>query len=323
MLFDLPLDELHAYRPAIPEPEDFDAFWADTLADARHDVRTSLVAVDVGLRHAEVFDVTFGGFGGHPVKAWLYVPHARSGPRACVVQYIGYTGGRGLAHEHLLWSAAGYVHLVVDVRGQGTNIHTTGDTYDVPGAVGPHRPGFLTLGIEARESYYYRRVFVDAVRAVAVARGLDVVDDARVAVTGGSQGGGITLAVAGLVPGLAAVMADVPFLCHFRRASEITDAHPYQEIAEYCRAHRDGIDAAFHTLAYFDGVSFAARASAPALFSVALMDEICPPSTVFAAFNAYASHDKRIEVYPYNGHEGGGGFHHREQLQFLSDHTDG
>jgi cephalosporin-C deacetylase len=128
----------------------------------------------------------------------------------------------------------------------------------------------------------------------------------------------VTLAVAGLVPDVAAALIDVPFLCHFRRASQITDAPPYRELADYCRSHRDQVEQAFTTLSYFDGVNFAARAQAPALFSTALMDEVCPPSTVFAAYNHYAG-SKDIEVWPYNGHEGGAAFQQLRQLRFCRD----
>jgi cephalosporin-C deacetylase len=130
------------------------------------------------------------------------------------------------------------------------------------------------------------------------------VDPTRVIVHGGSQGGGLTLGVAGLVPDLLMAAPDVPFLCHYRRATEITDSEPYHEIVRFAKIHRDQTDRVFRTLSYFDGVNFAARAKAPALFSVALMDETCPPSTVFAAYNHYAG-PKEIEVYPFNGHEGG------------------
>ena len=83
----------------------------------------------------------------------------------------------------------------------------------------PRVPGFLTRGIGSRETYHYRRVFADAERAVEAARSLELVDSARVGVVGISQGGGIALAVSGLVPDLAAVVARVPFLCDFPRAS--------------------------------------------------------------------------------------------------------
>jgi cephalosporin-C deacetylase len=175
----------------------------------------------------------------------------------------------------------------------------------------------MTRGITDPAHYYYRRVFTDAVRAVEAVRAHDAVDPARVAVTGGSQGGGISLAVAALVPGLAAVMPDVPFLCDFPRGTTLTDKLPYAEIARYLKAHRDHVGQAYRTLSYFDGAVLARQATAPALFSVALMDETCPPSTVFAAYNHYAG-GKDIRVYPYNDHEGGEGFHTAEQLRWLA-----
>jgi cephalosporin-C deacetylase len=318
MFVDLPLAELQAYRPELPEPADFDQFWAASLAEAAtHKLAPSFEPITAGLTHADVYDVRFSGWGGQRIAAWLYLPRQRTGRLPCVVQYIGYSGGRGLAHQHLLWSAAGYAHLVVDTRGQGSSLTGTGDTPDTPGQIGPHRAGFMTMGIESPLTYYYRRLFVDAVRAVEVAREHPAIDGERVIVAGGSQGGGITLAVAGLTPGLAAAMPDVPFLCDFRRATQITDTLPYREIAQFCSAHRDEVPTVFQTLSYFDGVHFAARAAAPALFSVSLMDEVCPPSTVFAAYNAYAG-PKDIRVYEYNGHEGGGGFHEREQLDYAA-----
>ena len=72
-------------------------------------------------------------------------------------------------------------------------------------------------------------------------------------------------------------------------------------------------------LSYFDGVHFAARASDPAQFSAAPMDAICPPSTVFAAYNRWAHPQAGIEVYPYNGHEGGGAFQQASQLRFAAE----
>ena len=174
----------------------------------------------------------------------------------------------------------------------------------------------MTRGIASPQTYYYRRVFSDAVRAVEAARSHPAVDPARVAVTGGSQGGGITLAVSGLQPDVSAALPDVPFLCHYRRATQIIDTAPYSEIAMYCKTHRDKIESVFETLSYFDGLNFSARAKAPALFSVGLMDNICPPSTVYAAYNHYAG-PKQITVWEYNNHEGGASYQSQAKLEFL------
>ncbi len=157
-------------------------------------------------------------------------------------------------------------------------------------------------------------------RAVEAAQSHPEVDAARIILAGGSQGGGISLAVAGLatahLTGVRACLPDVPFLCHYRRATEIIDTHPYQEIVRFCKVHRNEVERVFETLSYFDGVNFAARATAPALFSVGLMDDICPPSTVYAAYNNYRG-DKQMRIWPYNNHEGGATFQLREQIAFL------
>jgi len=315
-LFDLPLDQLRARRSTSVEPTDFDRFWADTLAEARqHELDARFEPVHTGLSTVESYDVTFAGFGGHRVKGWFTVPAGASGPLPLIVEFVGYGGGRGLAHTHLLWASAGYAHFVMDTRGQGSG-WSTGDTEDPVGS-SPASPGFVTRGIRDPQDFYYRRVFTDAVRAVEAARSHPLADASRTVATGVSQGGGITLAVGGLVPDLAAIAADVPFLCDFPRAAEITDALPYREIGKYLAVHRPQRARVFGTLAYFDGVHFAARGRAPALFSTALEDATCPPSTVFAAYNAYAGDDKRIEVYDFNGHEGGGPYQQVVQLEWL------
>ncbi|MFD3531237.1 acetylxylan esterase [Streptomyces sp. NPDC058664] len=314
--FDLPLDQLRTYRSASVEPEDFDAFWAKTLGEARaHELGARFEAVSTGLSAVEVFDVTFAGFDGQPVKGWFVLPAGTTEPLPVVVEFLGYGGGRGLPHTHLLWASAGFAHFVMDTRGQGSG-WATGDTPDPVGSA-PSSPGFMTRGVEDPYTYYYRRLFTDAVRAVEAARSHPLVDASRTAVTGVSQGGGITLAVAGLVRNLVAVVPDVPFLCDFPRATTVTDRTPYREIGTYLKAHRGRVRQVRETLAYFDGVHFAARATAPALFSTALEDLTCPPSTVFAAFNAYAEDEKAIEVYDFNDHEGGGAFQQAAQLRWL------
>ena len=319
-LFDLSLDELRRYDPRPPAPPDLEEFWARTLTQARAVGAGSepvFAPVRTRLKLVEAYDVTFPGFGADPVRGWLHVPAGGSGRLPTVVRYLGYTGGRGLAHEVSVWTLAGYACLVVDTRGQGTG-SSAGDTADSGGTGGPSYPGFMTRGVLDPDTYYYRRVFTDAVRAVDAVRTHPAVDPDRVAVTGGSQGGGISIAVGALAAGLVGVMPDVPFLCHFRRATEITDEDPYGEVVGYLKAHRDQVEQVFGTLAYFDGAVLGRLASAPALFSVALMDKVCPPSTVFAAFNAYGGAEKSITVYPYNEHEGGQAFQHAEQLDWLA-----
>ena len=317
MISDLDLHQLANYLPQRDEPMDFDGFWGRSVGEARAvAVAPTFVPIDTRLRTVDSFDVTFSGYGGQPIKGWLNVPHGSRGPLPCVIEYIGYGGGRGSAYDWLLFSAAGYAHFVVDSRGQG-GVWRNGDTPDIAPLIGNHSPGFMTMGITDPEHYYYRRLYVDAVLAVDAARKCALINADRIAVAGTSQGGGTTVAVSGLVTDLAAALPGVPFMCHIAHALKLTESNPYFEITRFLRGNPHTARAAIRTLSYFDGVSFAARATASALFSVALMDQICPPSTVFAAYNHYAG-PKDIRVWEYNDHDGAAPQQAVEQLEFLA-----
>ncbi|MDT0611503.1 acetylxylan esterase [Streptomyces lancefieldiae] len=323
--FDLPQTELEHHRPAPDEPDDFDDFWHRTLTKAATggDPLVSARPVETGLRLTRTWDVTFRGFGGDPVRAWFSRPAGAARPLPAVVEYAGYGRGRGLPHERLTWVAAGYAHLLMDNRGQGDQYGCGGDTPD-PHAGAPGGPGPAVRGLLDPHDHHYRRLITDAVRAVAAVRALPGVDAARTAAVGNSQGGGLALAVAGLVPDLAAVLVSAPLLCGIRRALDLTDAGPYGEIAAYLSVRRGSENAAHRTLSYLEGVSFARRAHAPGHFGVGLRDTVCPPSGAYAAFNRYAELSgagprKEIHAYPFNGHEGGDAVHVRRQLAWLAD----
>jgi cephalosporin-C deacetylase len=317
--YDLPESMLVTYRSRAQPPSDLNEFWERTLAEGRRASRPAeLRPVDTGLGLVATWDVTLTGFEGDPVRAWYHRPAGTSDDLPIVVRYHGYGGGRGLPHEVGLWTLAGYACLEVDTRGQGSQAGARGAGETPDAAAGQSaRPGYVTRGILDPDTYYYRRVFTDAVLAVESAATLPGVDGERIVVTGASQGGGISVAVAALAPYLTAVMVDTPFLSDFRRGAEIADSPPYSELRAYLAARPDHVDRAFDTLSYFDVSILALRARAPALFSVALMDTVCPPSTVYAAYNAYAG-PKQIRAYPFNDHEGGHAFHQAEQLHWLS-----
>lgn len=327
-MFDLPLDELQAYDPVLEVPDDLEQFWRRSRDELnRVDLGLSVEPVDNKLSVIDTFDVRFAGWGGSPVQAWLHLPAGSEGPLPTVVQYYGYSRGRGFPHEHTVWAQAGYAQLVMDTRGQGWHTGGPSGTDDrAPEAGLAHSPGFLTVGVTDPDRYYYRRVYGDALRLLDVAAALEQTDADRVIVTGASQGGGMTIAVAGLaglfgVP-LTAAAPDVPFLCHFQRAVAVTDADPYAELTRYLSGWRDHAEAAYRTLSYFDGANLGRWATTPALFSVALMDEICPPSTVYAAYHHYgadAGIAKSIEVYAHNGHEGGGPYQIEKQLDWFAE----
>jgi len=171
MLADLPLSELRRYAPDVAEPADFDEFWSGQLAAARSAARApEFTAASTAIRYADVFDVTFSGFAGDPVKGWLLIPHGPPPRGAVVLEYIGYGGGRGDPLDWLTWSSAGYIHLIMDTRGQG-GAWRGADTPDPSDNGAPSARGFMTRGIADPRTHYYTRLFVDAACAVDAARG--------------------------------------------------------------------------------------------------------------------------------------------------------
>ena len=263
--FDLPLAELRNFRPDVHESPDFEEFWARTLA-ADPAVTATEQPMDNRLSTIDTYDITFTGFGGAPIKAWLHVPAGANTPLPTVVRYGGYSGSRGMPFN-ARFAAAGYAEFVMDSRGQGwwgSNLFGgTADHHTDAGAFGP--PGPMTKGIGSAETYYYRRLVTDAARLMQYAADHRLVDPSRLFVAGGSQGGYLSIAAAGLAPSLgidlAGAMPDVAFMCNIRRAVQITDNQPFSLVADLLKAAPHMEDQVWETLSHFDGVSFAGRAT--------------------------------------------------------------
>ena len=318
-----PLSELEKFAPGPNYKPDFNEFWRSTLNTyLADDVRAKLVEINSPITAFETYDVTVPGYNSDPIKGWFIKPKQQNGAISnqgmpCVIMYDGYGGGRGLLNEWLFWPSAGFAILVMDTRGQGASGWRVGDTPDGNYPRASQTPGFMTAGILNRDDYYYRRVFTDAVAFIQAASKIDGIDATRLITAGGSQGGGIALAATSLSDQVFATMPDVPFLCHFEHAVNVTDSFPYQEIVQYCKTHRMDVEQVFETLSYFDCMNLVTRATAPALISVGLHDPICPPETIFAMINNYAG-QKTVKTWAYNSHEGGSVQHQLLQAEWIS-----
>jgi cephalosporin-C deacetylase len=303
--YDLPLERLREHTTQTVEPPGLDGWWQARLAEARESAKAPTLT-----RHEPgaygplpVYDVEFSGDRGDRIRAWyLRPPGAGEEKVPVVVKFVGYGGGRGVPVEHMLLPATGFAVFVMDVRGQGGRwtVGATGDP--AGGGTGPELSTVMSRGITSPGDYYYTRLFTDAARAVETAAGLEGTDAGRLAVSGASQGGGLALAAAALLPGTVQVChADVPFLCDIARAVTLAPSPPYTEVGEFLANHVDLVDAALRTLSYIDCALLARRITADCLLSVGLMDDICPPSTVFAAYNAITG-SKEIAISPFGTH---------------------
>ncbi len=302
--FDLPLADLRTYRTATEEPPGLDEWWRSQLDQARSLAEPPTVTryEAAGYGPAEVYDVAFSGAGGDRIRAWYIRPPASGsgGAAPVVVKFIGYGGGRGMPGDHMMLPAVGYPLFVMDSRGQGGR-WTIGATGDRPGT-GPEYSSVMTRGLDDPAGYYFTRLFTDAVRAAETAAELAGPDQSGIAVTGMSQGGGLALATAGLLGDAVAVChADMPFLCDIQRGITTAPDAPYTEVAEFLAQQVDYEARALDTLRYVDCALLARRITAQSLLSVGLMDTICPPSTVFAAYNEITA-PKDIAVFSFGVH---------------------
>ena len=314
-VFDLPLDELRAYRGRNPKPADFDAYWARALAEL------DATPPDVDLqphpnpaRFAECFDLWFTGVRGARIHAQFMRPR-ESGPHPAILRFHGYSWHSLDWFDKLAWVAQGFVVAALDVRGQG------GLSEDVGGVKGTTLRGQIIRGLaDEPDKLLFRQIFLDTVRLARIVMDRPDVDATRVAVSGGSQGGGLSLACAALEPRIWRAAPVFPFLCDYRRVWEMDLARDaYEELVYYFTRFdptHEREEETFTRLGYIDVQHLADRIRARVQMTTALMDMICPPSTQFAAYNKITS-PKEMVLYPDLGHENLPGEHDR-LFEFLT-----
>jgi cephalosporin-C deacetylase len=184
----------------------------------------------------------------------------------------------------------------------------------------PGYPNLLTYNIVDRQTYAYRGFYVDAWRGIDFLLSRPEVDPTRIGVTGTSQGGGLTITTAAMRAEVRAAAAGAPYLCGFLDAIELTHTYPYEEINDYLRLHPDRRPAVEETLAYFDGLNFAAKIACPIIVNIGLLDNVCPPETGYALFNKIGAKDKRLYTYEGHGHDAGRHQHSAIVDRFFADH---
>jgi cephalosporin-C deacetylase len=293
---DMPLEQMRQYQPPLYREADFESFWQQTVNEAvRQPLNVELIPYGLPSRGVECFALRFDGFGGGRLAGWYLCPDG-NGPFPGLAVYHGYSGRGTRPLDLLALASQGICVLSMDCRGQN------GQSQDAAEYPDGHYQGWMTQGIRSPQNYYYRYVYADAVRALEVLAHREEVDASRLAITGGSQGGGLTLAVAALSRRPILALPDIPFLCDYRRAVAITPAGPYPEIASFLKAFPDLQQSVFRTLSYFDCLNLAPSIACRTVISNCLWDDVCPPSTIFAVYN-HITAEKQIEIYPFHKHE--------------------
>ena len=302
MQLDMKPEQLKEYKGSTPRPADFDAYWERALKEM-HAVNPQVELVPAVFQSpmADCFDMYFTGTRGARIYAKLLIPKNRTAPGPAVLRFHGYCGSSGDWSQYLVYAASGFVVAAMDVRGQG------GKSEDVGGVKGTTQNGSIIRGLSDHEdNLLFRQNFLDTALLAKIVMDMDLVDETRVGAFGGSQGGGLTLACAALEPRIKRIAPPIPFLCDYKRVWEMDLAkNAYWELKDYFRKfdprheHEDEI---FTRLGYIDVQFLAPRIKADTIFFTGLMDEVCPPSTQFAAYNKMTC-NKKMYIYPDFAHE--------------------
>lgn len=280
-----------AIKPTQQDAADFDEFWAAgkaALAKIPIDAKVTLLP-DYGNSAADCYHVNLQnvGMGNNPSRFYgvLCEPKAPGKyPALLSVPGAGVRPYRGMA----AMAAKGIITLQVGIHGIPVTMEQA--VYDSLGAGA--LANYNTFGLDNKDRYYYRRVYLGCVRANDFLTSHPKWDGSHLAVTGGSQGGALSIVTAALDPRVKGLAAYYPALSdvtgylqnraggwpHMFRATEGPLSHRSQDKIETSR--------------YYDVVNFARRIKVPGLYTWGFNDETCPPTSMYSAYNVIPAQKK-------------------------------
>ena len=301
-LVDMPLEKLKTYQGRNPRPADFDEYWDAALAEMNAiDPAPEWTPYAYASQIADCFELRFRSTKGAVIYAKVIRPKKIEGKIPAVLKFHGLSGDSGQWNSLIAYASQGFCIASLDTRGQG------GRSQDVGGVDGTTYTTPFTRGLDGDPTgLLCRDLFLDTAMLARVIMGLDYVDETRVGVFGGSQGGALSIACAALVPSIKLCAPPYPYLSDYKRVWEMDLAKgAYEGLRYYFRSfdpRHERENEIFEKLGYIDIQFLAPRIRAKVLMATGLMDTTCPPSTQFAAYNKITS-EKQVVIYPDYGHE--------------------
>ena len=269
---------------ALTQEDDFTEFWQRSLAELEKvPTEFQLTAKPEQAKEGvDLFEVSMRSYGKVRVRGWLEIPR-NPGPQAVVIRVPGYGGNmKPIGRQDMIvfsFNPRGHGNSQQDISGQPRN--------------------YWVRGLDNKDTYFYRGAYLDCVRAVDFICSRPEVDPKRIAVWGASQGGGFAFATAALDSRVALCIADIPFLCDWHNYFELTR---WPEMIEWIqeKEHRNW-KKTLRTMSYFDTLNLCSRVRCKTYMGVGLQDQVCPPTTSFAAFNRIPG-NKTHRIYSNRGH---------------------
>ena len=286
--------------PAAEEPDDFQRFWDEGKKELAKIPVKVLEKVPVELPEERkgkflAWDMKISCAGPRPVSGYLVMPSdVATGKRKAPV-IVSYHGG-GVRSAVLTFQENA---ICFDVNAHG--IPNGKETSFYRGLSQNELYDYIHRGVESRETFYFRYMYLRVLRAQEFVRALPEWNGKDLILSGGSQGGGQTLVGAGLDPHVTLAHAWVPALCNLNGYDgKHSDSWP----CPYYYCEKKGMDwnRVSRCVRYFDAVNFARRIRCEIFMATGLLDGTCPPGNVFAAYNVIPSPKKTIYTYPDKGH---------------------
>ena len=268
-------------QPTTPLPSDFEAFWQQSIEEARRVPLRPLLTLlpDHCTPDADVYEVRFQNFHeGHYLYGTLAVPRGVD-PLHATEQYpavVLWPGAGVKPHpgDVAFFPEHGIITLEMGINGIPVNLPQQVYTDLRANALRDYN----TIHLDDRDRYYYRRVYAGTVKTVDFLCSLPCVDTARIGCYGGSQGGALTIVHAALDPRIKAAAASYPALA---------------EIAAYVRGRAAGwpkwrelSEEKQKVTEYYDVVNFARFVRCPVWFMLGYNDQVCCPTSTYAVFNS-------------------------------------
>ena len=304
-------------RTLTPQPADFDKFWAKAVSEARK--------IDFEPEYFSVPDATNDKFLTRLVRLrvgknkWLYgmLAQPRDGKKHPVVLCPPGAGSTKVTPDDY-FPKEGMIYLKIEIH--DNDPRKPDEQYNTM----RHKKcdGYMRRGMQLRDTYYYKDVYVGCVRALDFLCSLPEWDGRNAIVTGGSQGGALTIVTAALNEKTTLCVPFYPALCDLLGFRHQRAGGWPKFFSGFYKDGRIDIDTltAESTLQYFDVVNFASRLKVPTFMSWGYNDDTCSPTSVWAAWNAMTC-EKRSDITPTSGHWRFPSSQ-AESLRFIQTHLD-
>jgi cephalosporin-C deacetylase len=279
-------------QPTVKDPDDFDTFWNNAIAEARKiniDPKIALMP-ERCTSGVNVYHISFQNEAiGSRIYGILAIPK-KPGKYAAILKVPG-AGIRPYAGDAVT-ASLGFITLEIGIHGIPVNLDP--EVYN--NLAGGALSGYNSIKMNDRNSHYYKRVYLGCVRAVDFIFTLPEFNGTDVAVTGGSQGGALTIVTAGLDKRIKFMAALYPALCdHTGYLNKRAGGWPH-----YFK-NTEPKPGEIETLGYYDVVNFARRVTAPGFYTWGFNDLTCPPTSMYSAYSVITA-QKELHVFQETGH---------------------